>query len=36
MPEVAYLLAEDPIPARSKVMTQMKRDNLVPHTGGWA
>ena len=32
---VAWLLVEPPMPDRSKVMTQTKRDTLVLQVGGW-
>jgi hypothetical protein len=35
MPAVAYLLAGLPMPDRSKMMTQTKRDTLVLQVGGW-
>jgi hypothetical protein len=33
MPAVALLLVGSPLPDRSKVMTQTKRDTLVPRLG---
>jgi hypothetical protein len=35
MPAVAWLLAGPPMPDRSKVVTQVKRDTLVLQVGGW-
>jgi hypothetical protein len=36
MPVVAQLLAEPPVPHRSKVTTQSKTDTLGLQVGGWA
>jgi hypothetical protein len=36
MPAVALLLAGSPLPDRSKVMTQTKRDTLFLQVEGWA
>jgi hypothetical protein len=36
MPAVALLLEAPPLPDRSKVMTQIKRDTLVLQVGGYA
>jgi hypothetical protein len=35
-PAVAQLLAGTPMPDRSKVMTQIKRDTLILQFAGWA